>query len=327
MIRLIKPSVEYWQDYLEAMRECQKAGDIIEIQKNAAIALRSFKALEEGRGLPEGIVPCDHFWLLSGRRFIGAGVARHCLNDALERNGGHINYIVRPALRSRGWDAKFLSLLIKECGKHGIKCALITYPESNRRAEEAANRCDCNPLDRISAEEGPPPVIITRCLADTKIGVQTWREPMFKFKDAVRIFGAEVDLELALTIPADRSYCPTYRFNILKSGTRHRVGYIDLRIGFDPEIFCSGNVGYYVDERQRGHGYAAKAAVLLAPLARAHHMRTLTITCNPDNPASAKTAEKLGARYLELIRLPKTSGQYKQGDRYKRRYIWDLGPV
>jgi tagatose 1,6-diphosphate aldolase len=147
---------------------------------------------------------------------------------------------------------------------------------------------------------------------------------MFTFRTDTHISGVEVDLELSLTIPADKSYCPTYRFDIVKSGTRHKAGYIDLRIGFDPEIFCNGNIGYYLDERQRGHGYAAKAARLLAPLARAHHMRTVTITCNPDNLASAKTAENLGAKYLELIKLPKTSGQYKRGDRFKRRYIWEI---
>jgi tagatose 1,6-diphosphate aldolase len=108
------------------------------------------------------------------------------------------------------------------------------------------------------------------------------------------------------------------------AGTNSKVGYIDLRIGYDAEIYCSGNIGYRIDERSRGHGYAGKAAKLLVPLATAHHMNMLTITCNPDNIASARTAEHLGARYVELIKLPRNSDQYKQGDRFKRRYYWTL---
>jgi RimJ/RimL family protein N-acetyltransferase len=97
-----------------------------------------------------------------------------------------------------------------------------------------------------------------------------------------------------------------------------------LRIGFDAEIYCSGNIGYRLDERYRGFGYAAKAANLVIPLAASHHMHYITITCNPDNIPSAKTAEKLGAKYLEFVKLPKESQQYKNGDRFKRRYVLTL---
>ena len=324
MIRLIKPCIEYWLDYLEAMRECERAGEIIQVQKNAAAALRSFRIMEEGRGLPLGIVPCDYFWLLNNNQFIGVGAARHYLNNDLEMNGGHIDYLVKPSLRGRGWEAKLLSMMIRECGKHGIKSALITHPEYNWLAAEAANRNGCRVYDQIDLRNGSSTVTIVRRLADTKINIPTWRDDQFEFKSPARISGEEVDLELTSTEAETRRYCPAYHYNIVKTGSRYKVGNIDLRVGYDPEIFCSGNIGYSVDDRQQGHGYAAKAALLLAPLARAHHMNIITITCNPDNIASAKTAENVGAKYLELIRLPRSSGQYKQGDRFKRRYIWDL---
>ena len=336
MIRLIKPVIEYWQDYLEAMRECQMAGDIskqmnlsaqstyTQLEKNATAALRAYKALEEGRGLPEGIVPCNHFWLLNGNHLVGVGAARHYLTNDLEMNGGHIDYLVRPSLRGRGWEAKLLSLIIKECGKRGIKNVLITHPDSNRTAAEAADRNGCHIFDQVTLTTGAVQQNIVRRLADTKIHIQTWRDPKFEFKNAAHILGNEVELELSSTVLGDRFYCPAYHFNILKSGTLFKVGKIDLRIGYDPEIYCSGNIGYSIEDRQRGHGYAAKAASLLTSLARAHGMHVITITCNPDNIASAKTAENLNAQYLELIKLPKSSGQYKQGDRFKRRYIWEL---
>ena len=306
------------------MRECERAGEIIQIQKNAAAALRSFRVLEEGRGLPTGIVPCSYFWMLNNNQFIGMGAARHYLNDDLEMNGGHIDYLIRPSLRGRGWETKLLSLLIKECGKLGIKSVLITHTEGSGLAAEAANRNGCREFDRIALSNGADRINIIRRLADTKIQVRTWRESMFAFKNAARIPGNEIDLELASADPETKYYCPTYHFNIVKAGSYFKVGYIDLRVGYDPEIFCSGNIGYFIDDRQRGRGYAAQAARLLAPLAAAHHMGVIIITCNPDNIASYKTAENLGAIYLELIRLPRNCGQYLQGDRFKRRYIWDL---
>ena len=324
MIRLIKPCIEYWLDYLGAMRECVKSGDIIHIQKNAAEALRSFNMLEVGVGLPPGVVPCSYFWLLNNRKFIGVGYARHYLNNDLEMNGGHAGYLVRPSMRGRGWEAKLLSLIIKECGKTGIKSVLITHPESDKPAADAANRSGCRVFDRITLVNGSDRINIVRRLADTKINIRTWREPAFEFKSPARITGEDVDLVLVSSDPATRTLCPTYHFDIVRAGSQFKVGQIDLRIGYDPEIFCSGNIGYSIVAHHRGRGYAAKAARLTGPLARAHHMKAITITCNPDNLASSKTAENLGAYYLELIRLPKSSGQYKQGDRFKRRYIWPL---
>jgi len=324
VIRLIKPCIEYWLDYLGAMRECEMAGEIKQIHKNAATALRAFRAMEDGQGLPPGIVPCDYFWLLNNNQFIGVGGARRYINRDLEMNGGHIDYLVRPSLRGRGWEAKLLSLLIKECGKRGVKSVLITHPEFDRRAAEAANRNGCRAIDQVTLVSGANKINIVRRLADTKIRVRTWREPGFAFQKAERIYGDEIDLELVSAEPESRALCPTYRFNIVRAGSLNKVGFIDLRIGYDPEIFCSGNIGYFVEERCRGRGYSAKAARLLAPLARAHHMDTISITCNPDNPASAKTAENLGAKYVELIRLPRGSNQYRQGDRFKRRYVWEL---
>jgi len=324
MIRLIKPNYRYWQHYLDAMKEFEMAGDFRELQQNASVTLRTFRVLEESEGSALGMVPCNHFWLLNGSRFIGMGVARHYLDSSLELSGGHISYLVRPSLRNRGWEAKLLSLLIKECGKLGIKSVLVTFPESSRSEVEAARNSGCRVFDQISPSVDGHSINIMRSLADTNIRIQTWRDPRFIFKDINLISSSEIDLELVRKIPSDRSYCPIYSFAIVKSGTRHRVGFIELRVGFDIEIFCSGNIGYYIEDRHRGRGYASKAACLLVPLARKHHMNRLTITCNPENLASAKTAENIGARYLEFIKLPKSCGQYKQGDRFKRRYVLDI---
>jgi len=116
-----------------------------------------------------------------------------------------------------------------------------------------------------------------------------------------------------------QGYVPSYRFDITSlSGTK--IGFCDLRIGHTEGLYYGGNIGYQVDEQYRGHHYAAKACKLLFPLARAHKLGYVIITCNPDNYASAKTASRAGCEFVEVVDLPKTNDMYKQGERQKLIY-------
>ncbi|MPN47861.1 hypothetical protein SDC9_195465 [bioreactor metagenome] len=74
-------------------------------------------------------------------------------------------------------------------------------------------------------------------------------------------------------------------------------------------------------ESFRGHRYAAKACSLLLKLAKKHRMPQVVITCRPDNLASRKTCERLGARLSGIVTLPSDSPLYQQGDREECRYI------
>ncbi len=99
------------------------------------------------------------------------------------------------------------------------------------------------------------------------------------------------------------------------------AGSIGLRIANTTDIeFYLGHIGYHVLPPARGHHYAARACRLLMPLARAHGQATLWITCNPDNLASRRTCEALGAELIETIAVPRGHPLYEQGDRYKCRY-------
>jgi predicted acetyltransferase len=133
----------------------------------------------------------------------------------------------------------------------------------------------------------------------------------------------ENDLRLVLRerMPAspDRAWVPMYRFDITAGGAR--VGGIDFRLGASDFIVrFAGQVGYGVDPPHRGHRYAARALRLLAPLARAHGMVPLWITCNPDNLASRRTCEIAGAKLVEIVDLPPDCDMYAKGDRQKCRY-------
>lgn len=103
------------------------------------------------------------------------------------------------------------------------------------------------------------------------------------------------------------------------------AGAISLRVGSNREIeLYYGHIGYHVYPVARGHGYAARATRLILPLARAHGMETLWITCNPDNAASRATCEHLGATLVEIVPVPTTDPLYSRGDHEKCRYRLDL---
>ena len=105
------------------------------------------------------------------------------------------------------------------------------------------------------------------------------------------------------------------------------VGGIGLRLGTDTEIErVIGHVGYHVYPFARGHHFAERACRLLLPLARWHGLMPLWITCNPENLASRRTCERLGAKLVDIVPVPPEHQLYDRGEREKCRYRW-FGPL
>ena len=150
----------------------------------------------------------------------------------------------------------------------------------------------------------------------------------FTFIDPGTLVDGDLELVLIGRHEADpaKKYVPWYEFEMRKTGTRTRRGKIRLRIAQARHgLKCPGHIGYNVHTRYRGHRYAARACRLLMPLARAHGLKTLWITCKPANIASRKTLELAGGQYVETVRIPKDSEMYRMGYRFARRYKFDLG--
>jgi tagatose 1,6-diphosphate aldolase len=134
-----------------------------------------------------------------------------------------------------------------------------------------------------------------------------------------------VDHELTLLLEecterdASRERVATYHFGMYAHGIR--VGGLRFRAQdeFDVTTYA-GNIGYNVDEAHRGRHYAERACRLLAPFARQHGYQSLWITCNPANPASRRTIERLGGQLVDI--RPATS----PGTEPKCRYRWLLEP-
>ncbi len=103
------------------------------------------------------------------------------------------------------------------------------------------------------------------------------------------------------------------------------AGSISLRIGqgINLERYL-GHIGYHVLPPARGHRFAERACRLVLPLARAHGQQQIWITCNPENAASRRSVERLGAVYVDTVPVPRDNPLYSQGDRQKCRYRIDL---
>jgi len=149
----------------------------------------------------------------------------------------------------------------------------------------------------------------------------------FEFNDYDEITDGEIKVVVRERRPAklEIGYVPAYRFDILLPGNPEPLGQIELRIGNTKHIVMyGGHLGYRIKEEYRGQRYAAKACNLIKRIALDHDIETLWITCNPDNYASRRTCEIIGAQFIEIVNLPEDTDMYQEGERQKCRYKWNL---
>jgi predicted acetyltransferase len=106
------------------------------------------------------------------------------------------------------------------------------------------------------------------------------------------------------------------------------AGGLTLRVGTTPAIErYYGHLGYHVYPPARGNAYAERSCRQLRPLAHRHGLRALRITCNPDNAASRRTCERLGAVYVDTLPIPPDEPLFARGETHKCRYLLDLGSL
>jgi tagatose 1,6-diphosphate aldolase len=130
-------------------------------------------------------------------------------------------------------------------------------------------------------------------------------------------------LDLRAREPANplRGWVPAYRFAMRLDGVDHAVGRISFRVGSTNTIEqYAGHVGYEVSAAFRGQRLAERSCRLILPLARRHGFDTLWITCNPDNVASRRTCERLGAELVDIVDVPSNNDVYELGGERKCRY-------
>jgi len=119
-----------------------------------------------------------------------------------------------------------------------------------------------------------------------------------------------------------RGFVPGYMFKVFNARAVE-VGYFHLRIGDTEHIrMAAGHIGYEVYQRHRGNGYAGDACLAAAPWV-AYVSGTVLITVDPDNIASIRTVERIGAIFLDEVDVPEGDPHYQRGSYRKRRYQWE----
>ena len=140
-----------------------------------------------------------------------------------------------------------------------------------------------------------------------------------EFHDPGRLVDGDLELVLTETCPSDPSvgHVPMYRFDMRHVDKGTKMGSVCLRTRCTERLKqYGGHLSYDVDEEYRGNRYAARSCQLLFPLALSHGINTLWITCRPDNVASRRICELIGAEYVDTIETEREPGEYGPTCRY-----------
>ncbi|MEM6811507.1 MAG: GNAT family N-acetyltransferase [Pseudomonadota bacterium] len=148
--KLIRPSANYKNSYLEALKEYHEEGRYLHQDINLLNAdFESFiKELRAEKGYPHQPyqdwvepVPETVVWLVKDENYIGTVDIRHRLNWHLEKWGGHIHFNIRPSMRGKGFGKKILQKALPIVNYLGIDRALITLPPEDKAAIHIVESC------------------------------------------------------------------------------------------------------------------------------------------------------------------------------------------
>ena len=154
-------------------------------------------------------------------------------------------------------------------------------------------------------------------------------EPALR-RDPPPMRDGELHVVLAERVPGDaaKGWAPAYHFDVRLDGHDAPVGHVNLRVGDTEHVrLYAGHVGYGVARRFRGRRLAARATRLVLDFAHELGMTELWITCNPDNLASLRTLEILGAERVGEVDVPPGTEMYERGETRKVRFRVRTAPA
>lgn len=148
--KLVKPALEHKESFLEALDEFHAEGryQFLEhgwIEENFQKFIDDINNNRRHMHKPYADwvepVPETVLWFVKEDKYIGTFNVRHRLNWHLEKWGGHINYVIRPSMRGKGFGKKILQKGMPLVSYLGIDRALMTVDPKDDRAIHTVEFC------------------------------------------------------------------------------------------------------------------------------------------------------------------------------------------
>jgi predicted acetyltransferase len=145
MPMLVKPSVQYKDSFIAAIREFKAEEeqyfsiveriDVEEIEQDFAAYVEVCLS-ESDKPLKPKWVKATHSWLVEGDEVLGLINIRHDLNDNLRRTGGHIGVGVRPSQRRKGYASLMTRQALIEARKVGLTKVMFACKVENTGSQK-----------------------------------------------------------------------------------------------------------------------------------------------------------------------------------------------
>lgn len=166
MKELVRPSSEYKDSFIQAVREAQAAqsglGDtlkwqVADLESDFEAFLTHLRRYEPPNVPPEGFVRSEYLWLVDGPDYLGRVSLRHSLNERLRQFGGHIGYEIRPSARRQGNATLALRLALRRAAELGLQRVLLSCDEDNAASWKVmeANGGVCEGVFRLDFYDKP----------------------------------------------------------------------------------------------------------------------------------------------------------------------------
>lgn len=116
---------------------------------------------------------------------------------------------------------------------------------------------------------------------------------------------------------------PYYHYKIA-DGDNNIIGHINFRVGSTRHVsMVAGHLGFEIAKEFRGRAYLLHACQALRPLIKQHYDKVI-VTADPDNAASIRIIERLGARFISEVEVPRDDPAAAGGATWKKRFEWTL---
>lgn len=137
-LTLVKPTARLRDSFLDMVADFDQSGEPryaklrLLLKTDFDAYVKQLEDQSAGIDLPDGYVPMSVFWLVRNEgEVLGVVHLRHRLNPALEHEGGHIGYHIRPSARGRGYATALLGLAIERLRSFGWNRVLVTCHTDN----------------------------------------------------------------------------------------------------------------------------------------------------------------------------------------------------